>query len=77
LQFAAKWDEESYFPIETYKKTAELGFAGLLVKDDVGGTALSRFRFSSIFLMFIYLIIYLLFISNIIVYFIIFDFTID
>jgi isobutyryl-CoA dehydrogenase len=40
--FAAKWDETSEFPMETFKKTAELGFAGLFVKDDVGGSGLSR-----------------------------------
>jgi alkylation response protein AidB-like acyl-CoA dehydrogenase len=28
--------------METYKKTAELGFAGIFVKEDVGGSALSR-----------------------------------
>jgi alkylation response protein AidB-like acyl-CoA dehydrogenase len=38
----AKWDEASEFPVETFKKTAELGFAGLFVKDDVGGSGLSR-----------------------------------
>jgi len=40
--FAAKWDEESHFPIETFKKLASLGFAGIYVKDDVGGSNLTR-----------------------------------
>lgn len=40
--FAGKWDEESIFPIDTLKKCADLGFAGIFVKDDVGGTGLSR-----------------------------------
>lgn len=40
--FAQKWDEESHFPVETYKKTASLGFAGIFVRDDVGGSGLSR-----------------------------------
>ena len=40
--FAAKWDQESIFPVDTYKKCAELGFAGIFVKEDVGGSALSR-----------------------------------
>ena len=40
--YAAQWDEESYFPIETFKKAAALGFGGLYVKDDVGGSNLSR-----------------------------------
>lgn len=39
---AQKWDEESIFPLDTYKKCADLGFAGIFVKDDVGGTGLSR-----------------------------------
>jgi len=40
--FAGKWDEESHFPLEVYKKCADLGFAGIFIKDDVGGTNLSR-----------------------------------
>ena len=40
--YAAKWDEESVFPIETFKKFGELGFAGIFVNEDVGGTGLSR-----------------------------------
>jgi alkylation response protein AidB-like acyl-CoA dehydrogenase len=39
---APKWDEEHTFPVDIYEKTAELGFAGLFVKEDVGGSALSR-----------------------------------
>jgi len=39
---AAKNDQESIFPLDVYKKCAELGFAGIFVKDDVGGTALTR-----------------------------------
>lgn len=47
--FANKWDEESIFPVETYKKAATLGFAGVFVKDDVGGSALSRVDSTVIF----------------------------
>ncbi len=39
---AQEWDEKSHFPLDTYKKLAELGFAGIFVKDDVGGSNLSR-----------------------------------
>lgn len=39
---AQKWDEESHFPLDTYKKFADLGFAGIFVRDDVGGSGLSR-----------------------------------
>jgi len=40
--FANKWDEEHTLPMDTLKKSAELGFAGMIVKDDVGGSGLSR-----------------------------------
>ena len=40
--FAQEWDEKSHFPLQTFEKFAELGFAGMFVKDDVGGSALSR-----------------------------------
>lgn len=40
----AKWDEEGVFPKETFKKCAELGFGGIFVRDDVGGSALTRFE---------------------------------
>lgn len=40
--YAKKWDEEHFFPIDTFHKAAELGFAGILIKDDVGGSALTR-----------------------------------
>lgn len=39
---AQKWDEEHDFPVETFKKCADLGFAGISIKDEVGGTGLSR-----------------------------------
>jgi alkylation response protein AidB-like acyl-CoA dehydrogenase len=40
--FSGKWDEEGVFPKDTFKKCAELGFGGIFVKEDVGGSALSR-----------------------------------
>ena len=39
---AAKWDAEHIFPRDTIVNTAALGFGGLYVKDDVGGSNLSR-----------------------------------
>lgn len=39
---ASKWDEESKFPIETFIKFGGLGFGGIFVKDDVGGSNLTR-----------------------------------
>ncbi len=47
--FAAKWDEEEIFPIPTLRQAAGLGFAGINVKDDVGGSGLTRFDAALIF----------------------------
>ncbi|MCB1490500.1 MAG: isobutyryl-CoA dehydrogenase [Rhodobiaceae bacterium] len=40
--YAAEWDENGTFPVETLKKAAALGFASIYVRDDVGGSALTR-----------------------------------
>nr|WP_280115219.1 isobutyryl-CoA dehydrogenase [Roseibium denhamense] len=47
--FAKEWDEESHFPIPTMRKAAELGFAGIYVREDVGGSALKRLDAALIF----------------------------
>ncbi len=41
--FAAEWDEKKHFPVDVIREAAALGFAGLYVNEDVGGSALSRF----------------------------------
>lgn len=46
---AARWDEESVFPVDTLRNAAELGFAGIYVKDDVGGSGLGRVDAAIIF----------------------------
>jgi hypothetical protein len=46
---SACWDEEKHFPVDVLKKAAELGFAGLYVQEDVGGSALSRLDASIVF----------------------------
>src|SRR6201994_2944537 len=46
---AARWDAESHFPVDVMKKAAQLGFAGLYVQEDVGGSALSRLDASIVF----------------------------
>ncbi|WP_309091785.1 isobutyryl-CoA dehydrogenase [Phenylobacterium sp.] len=46
---SARWDEEKHFPVDVLRKAAELGFAGLYVRDDVGGSALSRLDASIVF----------------------------
>jgi alkylation response protein AidB-like acyl-CoA dehydrogenase len=46
---SARWDAESHFPVDVLRKAAELGFAGLYVQEDVGGSALSRQDASIVF----------------------------
>ena len=46
---AATWDEESIFPVDELRQAAELGFAGIYVRDDVGGVGLSRLESTIIF----------------------------
>ncbi|THD56151.1 isobutyryl-CoA dehydrogenase [Phenylobacterium sp.] len=46
---SARWDEDSHFPVDVLKKAAEMGFAGLYVREDVGGSALSRLDASIVF----------------------------
>jgi alkylation response protein AidB-like acyl-CoA dehydrogenase len=47
--FAAKWDEDETFPIPAMREAAELGFAGIYVKGDVGGSELTRLDAALIF----------------------------
>jgi alkylation response protein AidB-like acyl-CoA dehydrogenase len=46
---AKAWDEAETFPIDTLRHAAALGFAGIYVKDDVGGSDLTRFDAALIF----------------------------
>src|SRR5213083_3449298 len=46
---ARDWDENETFPVESLRKAAALGFGGIYVKDDVGGSALSRLDATIIF----------------------------
>ncbi len=46
---SARWDEERHFPVDVLRKAAGLGFAGLYVAEDVGGSALSRLDASIVF----------------------------
>ncbi len=39
---AARWDAEKFFPEETLRAAAQLGFGGIYVRDDVGGSGLTR-----------------------------------
>src|SRR5437868_13836738 len=42
LPEAARWDAEKIFPVETLREAAALGVGGIYVKEDVGGSGLSR-----------------------------------
>ncbi|MGN6463155.1 MAG: acyl-CoA dehydrogenase family protein [Pseudolabrys sp.] len=46
---ARQWDEEEIFPVEALRKAAALGFGGIYVKEDVGGSALNRLDAAVIF----------------------------
>jgi alkylation response protein AidB-like acyl-CoA dehydrogenase len=42
MPFARQWDEDEVFPVDTLREAAKLGFGGIYVAGDVGGSALSR-----------------------------------
>jgi alkylation response protein AidB-like acyl-CoA dehydrogenase len=46
---ARDWDENSTFPVDALRKAAALGFGGIYVREDVGGSALSRLDAAIIF----------------------------
>ncbi len=47
--YAKDWDEKSFFPVDTLRKAAALGFGGIYVREDVGGSALTRLDAAIIF----------------------------
>jgi alkylation response protein AidB-like acyl-CoA dehydrogenase len=49
MPYARQWDEEELLPIDTLRRAAALGFAGIYVGADVGGSALSRLDATLIF----------------------------
>lgn len=46
---AEKWDEERIFPVDALRQAAALGFAGIYVGEEHGGSALSRLDAAVIF----------------------------
>ena len=46
---SASWDEDKHFPVDVLRKAAGLGFAGIYVSEDVGGSGLGRLDASLIF----------------------------
>ncbi|GAA1807681.1 acyl-CoA dehydrogenase family protein [Agromyces neolithicus] len=39
---ASRWDTEKHFPIDTLRKAGQLGLGGVYVREDFGGSGLSR-----------------------------------
>lgn len=46
---ALEWDEKKHFPVDVMREAATLGMGGIYVKDDVGGSGLSRLDAAVIF----------------------------
>ena len=46
---AIRWDEEKHFPVDVMREAATLGMGGVYIRDDVGGSALTRFDAALIF----------------------------
>ena len=46
---AEEWDAESIFPVDALRAAAALGFGGIYVRDDVGGSGLGRLDATIIF----------------------------
>jgi alkylation response protein AidB-like acyl-CoA dehydrogenase len=46
---AAEWDEVKYFPVEALRAAAALGFAGIYIDEEHGGTGLGRMEAALIF----------------------------
>lgn len=46
---AASWDEHSYFPVDVLREAAQLGMGGIVAREDIGGTNLTRLDASLIF----------------------------
>ena len=46
---ADRWDEDAHFPVEVLREAAQLGMAGILAREDIGGTQLTRLDAAVIF----------------------------
>ncbi|MGJ4882935.1 MULTISPECIES: acyl-CoA dehydrogenase family protein [unclassified Bradyrhizobium] len=46
---ALRWDEEKHFPVDVMREAASLGMGGIYIRDDVGGSGLSRLDAALIF----------------------------
>ena len=43
-----EWDESQYFPVDLFKKMGELGFMGVLVPEEYGGSGLGYFEYITV-----------------------------
>lgn len=46
---AAAWDADHYFPVDILREAAQLGMAGMIAKEDIGGSNLTRLDAAMIF----------------------------
>lgn len=46
---ALEWDEQKHFPVDVLRKAAALGMGGIYIRDDVGGSGLTRMDAALIF----------------------------
>lgn len=46
---ALEWDEQKHFPVNVLRQAAALGMGGIYIRDDVGGSGLSRMDAALIF----------------------------
>jgi alkylation response protein AidB-like acyl-CoA dehydrogenase len=46
---ALQWDEQKFFPVDVMRQAAALGIGGIYIRDDVGGSAMTRFDAALIF----------------------------
>nr|MCU0733647.1 acyl-CoA dehydrogenase family protein [Hyphomonas sp.] len=42
LPHSEAWDRDSHFPVDVIRASAELGFAGIYVQEEHGGSGLTR-----------------------------------
>lgn len=46
---AESWDEHSHFPVDVLREAAQLGMAGMIAREDIGGAGLTRLDAALIF----------------------------
>lgn len=46
---ALEWDEKKHFPVDVLREAASLGMAGIYIRDDVGGSGMTRLDAALIF----------------------------